>query len=342
MMTADVRDGCQTTAAGTTMRAVVQSAYGTADVLSLEDVAMPTMGEDQVLVRVHGAALNAGDLHLLSGKPYLVRLMGFGLFRPKVAIAGLAMAGRVEAVGLRVTQFRPGDEVYGEIPRGAFAEYACVSETLLAHKSSKLTFEQAAALPVAATSALQALRDVAQLTPGQRVLINGAAGGVGTFSVQIAKSMGALVTAVGSTSSLPMLRDLGADEAIDYTQDDFTLGGRRFDVMLDLVGNRTLAECRSVLKPEGRYIAAAGQMKGEWLGPVIWMVSVLMASLFRSQKMAPFVATARQQDLEALNELVDRGAVKPVIECTYELRDVPRAMHDLATRQTEGKHVLSV
>jgi len=249
-----------------TMRALVQPEYGSADVLRLEEVETPEIGDEEVLVRVHAASVSKGDVHLVTGKPYVVRLM-FGLRRPKYRVAGQNVAGTVEAVGRSVTTLRPGDEVYGQVTCG-FAEYVRARADQLAPKPARLTFEEAAAMPDSGMTALQALRDAGGLQVGQRVLINGASGGVGSFAVQIAKAMGAEVTAVCSTRHVDRVLSLGADEVIDYTKEDFARRTGHFDVMLDLVGNRSLAECKGVLKERGTFVSCAGSPEGMWLGPI--------------------------------------------------------------------------
>src|SRR5436305_3646774 len=252
----------------THMKAIVYHTYGSPDVLKLEEVEKPTPKDNEVLVKVHAASVNAGDwAHLLRGKPFLMRLMGFGLLKPKHQILGTDIAGRVEAVGRNVKQFQPGDEVFGSI-RGGFAEYVCAREDSLVLKPANISFEQAASVPIAAVTALQGLRDKGRIQPGQKVLINGAAGGVGTFAVQIAKSFGAEVTGVCSTRNVDRVRSIGADQVIDYTQEDFTKTGQRYDIILDAVGNHSLLACRRALNPKGIYVAVGGP-SGPWMiGPL--------------------------------------------------------------------------
>ncbi len=323
------------------MNAIVQPVYGSAEVLRFEEREQPAVAEGQVRVRVRAAGVCKGDVHLLTGKPYLLRL-GFGLRRPKRHIAGQAMAGTVEAVGPGVTALKPGDEVYGQVPGGAFAEYVCAPADLFAPKPANLTFEQAAAVPVSGMTALQALRDVGQLQPGQKVLINGASGGVGTFAVQIAKALGAQVTAVCSTRHVDKVRSLGADRVIDYTREDFAKGGERYDVMLDLVGNLSLDDVRAVLQPKGVFVSSAGSPGGDWIGPITWMLKVVVAGMFGSQKMTPMMSKPRQEDLLFLRSLIEAGKVTPVIERRYALRETPSALAHVAEGHSQGTTVISV
>lgn len=324
------------------MKAIVYYEYGSPDdVLELEDIDEPVVNDDEVLVRVRGASVNPHDWHFMTGLPYLARI-STGLFKPKATVLGADLAGQVEAVGKNVTRFRPGDEVFGQLQTGSFAEYACVSEDSVALKPNNLTFEQAAAVPMAAVTALQGLRDQGRIEPGQKVLINGASGGVGTFAVQIAKSAGAEVTGVCSTANVDMVRSIGADQVIDYTQEDFTQSGQRYDVMLDLVGNRSLSACRRVLNPKGVYLASFGQPKRRWLGSFAQMLRLVVLSPFVSQKMRPFLSAPEQEDLVALKELIEAGRVTPVINRTYPLSDVPEAMRYLEEGHARGKVVIAV
>jgi NADPH:quinone reductase-like Zn-dependent oxidoreductase len=324
-----------------TMKAIVQPAYGSAEVLRFEEVERPAPGDGEVRVRVHAASVSKGDVHLLTGTPYLLRLM-FGLFRPKRRIAGQDMAGTVEAVGPHVTTLKPGDEVYGEVPGGAFAEYVCAPADLFAPKPANLTFEQAAAVPISGMTALQGLRDVGQLKPGQKVLINGASGGVGTFAVQIAKALGAEVTAVCSTRHVDKVRSLGADRVIDYTREDFARGPERYHVMLDMVGNRSLADCRAVLEPRGVFVSSAGSPGGNWIGPIVWMLKVMLAGMSGSQKMTSLMSLPRREDLLFLRSLIEAGKVTPVIERRYALRETAAAMAHVAEGHSQGKTVIFV
>jgi NADPH:quinone reductase-like Zn-dependent oxidoreductase len=324
-----------------TMNAIVQPAYGSAEVLRFEEVERPALGDGEVLVRVHAASVCKGDVHLLTGTPYLLRLM-FGLRRPKRRIAGQDVAGTVEAVGAHVTALKPGDEVYGQVPGGAFAEYVCAPANLFAPKPANVTFEQAASVPISGLTALQGLRDAGQLKPGQKVLINGASGGVGTFAVQIAKALGAEVTAVCSTRHVDKVRSLGADRVIDYTREDFARGSERYDVMLDLVGNRSLADCRTVLAPKGVFVSSAGSPGGNWIGPIVWMLKVMVAGMSGSQKMTLLMAMPRRDDLLFLRALIEAGKVTPVIEHRFALRETAAAMRHVAEGHSQGKTVVFV
>ena len=327
--------------ASRTMQAIVHRQYGTPDVLALGEIERPVPGDEDVLVRVHAAGASIGDHHVVTGKPYLIRLSPFGgLPRPRNLVPGTAMAGRVEAVGAKVTTFRTGDEVFGQAANGAFAEYLVVPAKLLAPKPSNLSFEEAAAVPWAAT-ALQGLRDAGGLKPGQRVLINGASGGVGTWAVQIAKALGAQVTAVCSTRNVERVRALGADEVLDYTQQDFLTGGARFDVMLDLVGNRSLSDCRSVLTPKGAYVPCSGG-GGDWVGPLIRIAGGLISSLFTSRTFKMFVMTPNRDDLLLLKELVEAGKARPVIERRYALSEVGEALRHVGEGHARGQTVIRI
>ena len=322
------------------MKAIVHYKYGAPDVLELKNIDKPAAKDKEVLVRVHAAAVNAADWHLVRGLPYIMR-MAMGLLKPKNIVRGGDVAGRVEAVGKDAKQFRPGDEVFAEVDTGSFAEYVCVSEDLLGLKPANLTFEQAAAIPLAANTALQGLRDRGQVQPGQRVLINGAAGGVGTFAVQIAKSFGADVTGVCSTRNVDMVRSIGADHVIDYTQEDFTQSGQRYDLVFDLVGNRSLSDCRGALTPKGTLLLSSGH-GGRWLGPIGRIIKALLLSPFVSQRLRPLVATSSKENLVVLKELVESGKVTPVIERTYPLSEVPEAIRYLEEGHAQGKVVIAV
>ncbi|MEU2252725.1 NAD(P)-dependent alcohol dehydrogenase [Nocardia xishanensis] len=331
------------TAAGRdVMTAVVAPRYGNSDVLRVEDAPRPAPAENEVLVRVRAAAVASGDVHLLTGKPYLIRLMGFGVRKPKHPLIGHDFAGEVVAVGSAVTSCRIGDRVYGATNFGAFAEYVCVDAATLAPMPAGLSFEQAAAVPDSGMTALQGLRDVGGVRTGQSVLINGASGGVGSFAVQIAKALGARVTAVCSTRHVEYLRGLGADRVIDYTTADFVGSAERYDVLLDLVGNRSLADCRKVLAPEGVFVSSAGSPGGEWIGPVLWIGRVVVADLSTRRTMRPLLMKPRRADLEFLTELVESGKVRPVIEREYPLRDAAAAIAHVAEGHAQGKTVLVV
>ncbi len=320
------------------MKAIVCHQYGSPDVLELQDVDKPTVKDDDVLVRVHAASVNPLDWHSMTGKPYLLRIGA--LRRPKRPILGVDVAGQVEAVGKNVTQFQPGDDVFGA-GYGAFAEYLCAPEDKLVLKPANLTFEQAAAVPVAGLSALQGLRDRGRIQSGQRVLINGASGGVGTFAVQIAKSFGTEVTGVCSTRNVGLVRSIGADHVVDYTQDNFTQSGQRYDLMLDTVGSRSLSECRRVLNPKAVYVSVGAKM-GDWIGPLTHISKVLLASLFGSQKMAPMLARITKEHLVVLQGLLEAGKVTPVIGRRYELSEVPEALRHQGERHAQGKTVINV
>ncbi len=333
----------RTAAAGTvsrTMQAIVHPRYGTMDVLAFEEVARPIPGDDDVLVRVHAAGASIGDHFIITGKPYMIRLMPFGGFpRPRNRVPGQDVAGRVEAVGAKVTAFRSGDEVFGHSATGAFAEYVVVPANMLAAKPSNLTFEEAAATPWA-FAALQGLRDAGGLKAGQKVLINGASGGVGTWAVQIAKAMGAEVTAVCSTRNLEMVRALGADHVVDYTKEDFVQGGARFDLVLDTVGNRSLSECRSVLVPQGTFVACSGGSSA-----LVWLFRMAVAgvtSLFTSQKLKSLFTAPNHKDLLALKELVEARKLKPVIERSYPLSEVAAALRHVGSGHARGQTVIRI
>lgn len=324
-----------------TMMAIVHPEYGSPDVLRLETVDRPAVGDDEVLVRVHAASVCKGDVHVVTGKPYLVRLM-VGVRRPKSRRFGQDLAGTVEAVGANVTTLRCGDEVFGQVSLGSFAEYACGPEARFAPKPANLTFEQASAVPDSGLTALQGLRDVGQLKPGQKVLINGASGGVGTFAVQIAKSLGAEVTAVCSTRHVDKVRSIGADEVVDYTKEDFAEREQRYDVMLDLVGNRSLSDCKRVLNPKGVFVSSAGAPGGNWAGPLIWLLKVVVVGAFASQKMTPFLVEPRREDLLVLKELVEAGKVSPVIERRYPWEQAAEAVRHVAAGHAQGKTVINI
>jgi len=321
------------------MKAIVQTRYGSPDVLQLKDVDEPAVGDDQVLIRVQAAAVNIGDWHLLRGVPYVIRLVA-GLRRPRREIPGLDIAGQVEAVGQNVRQFRPGDEVFGWC-KGAFAEYACAGEDDLLPKPANLTSEQSAAVGDSAFTALAAIRDQGKVQPGDEVLINGASGGVGTFAVQIAKSFGANVTGVCSTRNLDTVRSLGADQVIDYTTEDFAQTGQRYDVMLDLVGTRSLSDCRRALTPRGTYVVVGVKDMGRWLG-LGRQLKALSLSPFVRRRMRVFVVRHNRDDLVVLKQLVEAGKVAPVIDRRFALSDVPNALQYQGEGHARGKIVITV
>jgi NADPH:quinone reductase-like Zn-dependent oxidoreductase len=323
------------------MKAIVRHEYGGPDVLELAEVDEPAPAEDELVVHVHAASVNPLDWHSVTGTPYLVRLSD-GLRRPKDERVGVDFAGTVEAVGPSVTRFRPGDEVFGG-RSGSFAEYVVVREDqAVAVKPTALTFEEAASVPVAAITALQGLRDKGQLQAGQKILINGASGGVGTFAVQIAKTLGAEVTGVCGTRNVDTARSLGADHVVDYTRDDFAGSGQRYDLLLDIAGSRTWPECRRVLADEGRLVVVGGPKTNRWVGPLERMAKLRLASVGRSQSVVPFLAKLKRDDLETLRELLEAGSVIPVIDRGYELGDVPRALVYLGEGHARGKVVITV
>ncbi|HMH41982.1 MAG TPA: NAD(P)-dependent alcohol dehydrogenase [Pyrinomonadaceae bacterium] len=326
------------------MKAIVYCDYGVPN-LKFQEIEKPTPADDQLLVKVRAASVNPLDWHFVEGTPYFMRLMGVGLRKPKDTRLGVDFAGTVEAVGKNVTKFKPGDEVFGG-RTGAFAEYVCVREgRAVALKPANITFEQAASVPIAAITALQGVRDKGKVQPGQKVLINGASGGVGTFAVQIAKAAGADVTGVCSTRNLDMVRSLGADHVIDYTKEDFTKGDQRYDVILDNVANHSLSEFRRVLNPDGRYvlIGGGGANEGRWLGPGLTQaVNAMVLSKFVSQKMGMMLGDLNQKDLTALADLMESGKVTPVIDRTYKLSELPQAIEYLEQGHARGKVVIAV
>ena len=335
---------CGKTAAPTNpMKAIVYCDYGLTN-LKLENVEKPTPNDDQILVRVRAASVNPYDWHFIEGTPYIMRAMGVGLRKPKDTRLGVDFAGTVEAVGKNVTQFKPGDDVFGG-RGGAFAEYVCPrANRAVALKPASLTFEQAASVNIAGITALQALRDKGQIQPGQKVLINGASGGVGTFAVQIAKSFGADVTGVCSTRNVDLVRSLGADRVIDYTKEDFTKTGQRYDVILDNVGNQPLLSFRRALIPKGKYVMIGGGGPNDQglIGPLFRPIKAMLLSPFMSQEMGMFIADTNQKDLAVLADLMQSGKVKPVIDRTYKLSEVPAAIAYLEQGHARGKVVITV
>ncbi len=325
----------------TTMKAIVRERYGSPDVLELKNIDRPAIDDDSMLVRVRAASINAYDWHMLRGSPSLVRLMA-GLRKPKSSAMGVDVAGQVEAVGKNVTAFRPGDEVFGS-RTGSLAEYVRGTEkSFLVPKPEGLTFEQAAAVPMAASTALQGLRDKGQIKAGQRVLINGASGGVGTFAVQIAKAFGAHVTAVCSTRNVEQARSLGADEVIDYTKEDFTRTGRRYDLILDIAASGSLSSRRRVLEPNGTLVGVGAANGGRMTSIVAGLLETAVLSRFGKQKMPFFIASNSKEDLLVLKELIDAGKVRPVIDRTYPLNETAAAIRYLETGHARGKVVISV
>ena len=323
------------------MKAITFEKYGSPDVLQLREVDKPVVGDDDVLVRVRAASINPCDKYAMRGRPYIMRV-AWGMFRPKNNSLGADLAGQVEAIGRNVTRFRPGDEVFGEIyPGASFAEYTCLPEDALGLKPANLTFEQAAAVPVAGLTALQGLRDKGKVQPGQKVLINGASGGVGTFAVQIAKSLGAEVTGVCSSRNVEMVRSIGADHVIDYTREDFTRGRQRYDLMLDNVGNHSLRECRRVLASDATYISNGGP-DGRWLGPATHLLKTLALAPFVSQKVLTWVQTTSTEDLHYMKDLLEAGKVTPVIDRQHTLSEAPEALRYLEEGHVRGKVVITI
>jgi len=322
------------------MKAIVQDRYGEADVLRLDEIGKPEIGDDQVLVRVHAAGVDRGVWHLMAGLPYPVRL-GYGLRAPKNGVRGSDVAGSVEAIGKDVTTLAPGDEVFG-IADGSFAEYACARADKLAPKPESLSFEQAAAVPVSALTALQAVRDHGRVQPGHKVLVIGASGGVGSFAVQIAKAFGAEVTGVGSTTKVDMVRSIGADHVIDYRHADITDSGERYDVILDIGGNRSLSQLRRALTPRGRLVLVGAETGGRWLGGLDRALRALVLSPFVGQKLGSFIASEHNKDLIVLTELIESGQVTPAIDRTYTLSEAAAAIRYMLEGHVQGKVVIAV
>jgi NADPH:quinone reductase-like Zn-dependent oxidoreductase len=323
------------------MKAITYHRYGAPDVLEFQEVDAPVVKDDDVLIRVRAAAANPRDWHFMRGLPYVIRPQ-FGLRRPKNPFLGGDVAGQVEAVGANVTRFRHGDEVYADVVTGGFAEYACVPEDVVAAKPANLTFEQAAAVPLAALTALQGLRDRGRTQPGQKVLIIGAGGGVGTFAVQIAKWLGAEVTSVCSTGKVDLVRSLGSDHVIDYTREDFVRSGQRYDLVLQLAGTRSPSDCRRALTPTGTLLLSSGESSGRWVGPIGRIVKAAVLSPFVRQRLVPFEAKRSLEDLRLMKELIGAGTVTPVIDRTFSLSDVPAAMRYLEAGHARGKIVITV
>jgi NADPH:quinone reductase-like Zn-dependent oxidoreductase len=323
------------------MKAVMYTKYGSPDVLKLTEVPKPIPGDNEVLIKVRAASLNAADWHLLRAKPFLVRLMGMGLLKPKNKILGADLAGQVEAIGRNVRQFKPGDEVFGDIfgsGWGSLAEYVCAPENVLALKPARISFEEAAVVPLAGVTALQGLRDKGKIQPGQKVLVNGASGGVGTFALQIAKSFGAEVTAVCSTGKIDMVRSFGADHIIDYTREDFTKNGQSYDLIFAANGYHPISDYKRALSPKGIYVMAGGSMaqmfQAMLLGPLI--------SLIGSKKMYVVSAKANQKDMLALRDLLEAGKIVPVIDRRYPLNEVPDAFRYLEAGHASGKVLITM
>jgi NADPH:quinone reductase-like Zn-dependent oxidoreductase len=323
------------------MKAIVRDTYGSPDVLELRDIDKPEIGDEEVLLRVHAAGLDRGVWHVMAGLPYPIRLAGYGLRAPKNPVIGSDVAGIVETVGKNVRRFQPGDEVFG-IGKGSFAEYVCAREDKLAPKPANLTFEQAAVLAVSGLPALQALRDHGKVRQGQKVLVIGASGGVGTYAVQLAKAFGAHVTGVCSTTKVDMVRSIGADQVIDYTREDFAEGDQRYDLILDIGGNSTLRRLRRALTLKGTLVITGGETSGRWLGGTDRQIRALMLSPFVGQKLATFISSENHEDMIILEELIESGKVTPVIDRTYPLSEVPEAIRYLEEGHAKGKVVITV
>jgi NADPH:quinone reductase-like Zn-dependent oxidoreductase len=321
------------------MKAIVHSRYGPPDVLELKDIDKPVVNDDQVLVGVHAAAVGKGDWLTVKGLPYVAR-MRYGLPKPKHSVPGFDVAGRIDAIGSNVTRLQPGDEVFGWC-EGSFAEYASVPEGQLVLKPTNLTFEQAAAVPISAFAALQALRDTGQVQPGQQVVIIGASGGVGSFAVQLAKAYGAEVTGVCSTKSVDMVRSLGADHVIDYTQEDFTRSGQHYDLILEMAGNRSLADLRRALTSKGTLVLVGGS-GGKWFMGTGRTLRAVVLSPFVGQRLRSFFSKPNRADLVVLKELIEAGKLTPVIDRTFPLNAAPEAIGYVGERSTQGKTVITV
>ena len=318
------------------MRAIVQDAYGSTEVLRLADIARPEIAANEVLVKVAAAGMDRGTAHLMTGKPYLMRVIGFGFRRPKNRVPGLDVAGTVIAVGSEVTRFQPGDEVFG-MSRGAYAEFAAVLEDKLAHKPASLTFQQAAVVPISGGTALQAVRKAGTIKTGDKVLVIGASGGVGTYAVQLAKALGAEVTGVSSTSKLDFVRSIGADYVIDYSREDYLDGARRFDFILDMGGNNSLSRLRRALTPTGTLVIVGGEEGGSLTGGFGRSLGSPLVSMFARQRLTMLASKEQFGDLEALSQFIEDGKVTPVIDRTYPLAQTPAAMAHLEAGHVRGK-----
>jgi NADPH:quinone reductase-like Zn-dependent oxidoreductase len=327
------------------MKAIVQDRYGGPEVLELRDILRPEPKNDQVLVRVHAAGLDRGVWHVMTGLPYLIRVVvpTLGLRQPKVPVRGMDLAGRVQAVGSTVTRFKPGDAVFGWTDHGSYAEYASVPADQLAAKPATLTFEQAAAVPISGFAALQGLRDEGQVQPGQKVLVIGAAGGVGSFAVQLATAFGAHVTGVAGTAQVELVRSIGADEVVDYTRQDVTDGTRQWDLILDTAGHRSLSRLRRALTPTGTLVIVGSEGRGRWLGGFDRQLRAVALSRLVGQRLRMLSSKPRQEDLQVLGELMEAGKVTPVIDRTYPLSEVPQAIRYLVEGHGgAGKIVITV
>lgn len=331
-----------TNTSGEKMKAIVYCDYGTADVLKLMEIAKPVPNDNQALIKVRAASVNPYDWHFIRGTPYIMRL-GVGLRKPADTRLGVDFAGVVEAVGKNVTQFKPGDEVYGG-KGGAFAEYVCVAEKGLVKKPENITFEQAGSVHIAGLTALQALRTFAKVQPGQRVLINGASGGVGTFAVQIGKELGVHLTGVCSTRNAEMVRSLGADEVIDYTKEDFAQTGKQWDVILDNVPNHSLGDCRRALTAKGKYImiGGGGPEEGQVIGPFARVIKIMLIKPFVSQEMRMMISDLNRDDMNYLRDLMAAGKVRPVIDRTYKLSEIPQAVRYVEEGHARGKVAIAM
>ena len=323
------------------MKAVVRDRYGSADVLELRDVDTPEIADDEVLVRVRAAGVDRGVWHIMTGLPYPIRLAGYGLRAPKNPVLGADLAGVVEAIGTDVTRFQPGDEVFG-IGQGTYADYARAPENKLAPKPSNLTFEQAAAVAISGLTALQGLRDKGKVEPGQKVLIIGASGGVGTYAVQLAKTFGTEVTAVCSTAKVALVRSLGADHVIDYTHEDFAAGERRYDVILDIGGNSSLSRLRGALAPKGTLVISGGETGGRWLGGADRQLRALLLSRFVDQKLTTFISSENHEDMIVLKDLIESRKITPVIDRTFRLSEAPEAIRYVKHGNARGKVVITL
>jgi NADPH:quinone reductase-like Zn-dependent oxidoreductase len=332
------------------MKAMTRDMYGSADVLTLDDIDLPVVGDDEVLIRVRAAGVGPDVWHLLTGRPYFVRLMGFGLRRPKARVVGRDVAGSIQAVGKDVSEFQPGEEVFGTC-RGAFAEYACAGAAgeggirgggVLAPKPANLSFEQAAAVPTSACTALQGLRDSGRIRAGQSVLIIGASGGVGTFAVQLAKVFEAHVTGVCSTAKVDLVRSIGADHVIDYTRQDFADDARVYDLILDSAGRRALSHLRRALAPRGTLVIVGGEGGGRWTGGFERQLRAALLSPLLRQRLRPLAAVDRRKDLLFLKDLIEAGELTPIISKTYRLNEAPKTLADADEGHGLGKAVITV
>jgi NADPH:quinone reductase-like Zn-dependent oxidoreductase len=324
-----------------TMKAIVRNEYGSPDVLELRDIDKPEIGDDEVLVRVHAAGVDRGVWHVMTGLPYPIRLAGYGFRAPKTPVIGADLAGVVGAIGNDVTRFRPGDEVFG-IGKGSYAEYSRAPEDKLAPKPANLTFEQAAVVAISGLTALQGVRDKGHIQPGQRVLIIGASGGVGTYAVQLAKAFGAEVSGVCSTTKVDMVRSIGADHVIDYTHDDFADGEQRYDVILDIGGNSSLSRLRRALTSKGTLVIVGGESDGRWLGGVDRQLRAHMLSPIVGQKLGTFISSENAEDMIVLKELIESGKVTPVIDRTYPLSEAAQAIRYLISGHARGKVAITI